>query len=57
VQDQKDAQQKLQELERLREQTIKQLSSSYGTVREELQKVVADLDAEIAEVRRKSADQ
>ena len=52
VQDQKDPQEKLRYLEHLREQTLRQLSSSYGTVRDELQKLMADLDAEIAEVRR-----
>jgi hypothetical protein len=52
VQDSKDPQQKLRELERLREQAIKQLPHSYGSVRDELQKVVADLDAEIAGLRR-----
>jgi len=43
-------------LEQLREKTIKQLSASYGTVREELQKIVADLDDEIAETRREIAE-
>ncbi|HET8668421.1 MAG TPA: hypothetical protein VFM10_10605 [Terriglobales bacterium] len=56
MQEPKDPQQKLRELERLREQAARQLSHSYGTVREELQKVVADLDAEIAEVRQRIAE-
>ncbi len=55
MQEQKDLQQKLRELERLREQATKQLGYSYGTVRDELRKVIADLDAEIAEARRQIA--
>ena len=57
MQDQKDPRERLRDLEHLREKTSKQLSSSYGTVRDELQKVVANLDAEIAEVRRQIAGQ
>lgn len=57
MQDQKDPQERLRNLEHLREKTVKQLSSSYGTVRDELEKVVANLDAEIAEVRRQIAGQ
>jgi hypothetical protein len=56
VQDQKEPQERLRNLEQLREKTIKQLSASYGTVREELQKIVADLDDEIAETRREIAE-
>lgn len=56
MQGKSDPQQRLRELERLREQTINQIPHSYGTVRAELQKVLADVNAEIAVLKTQLSD-
>jgi len=56
VQEPKDPRLRLRELERTRQQAIEQLSVSYGTVRVELQRIVAELDVEIAELKAKLAN-
>lgn len=52
MQEPKDPQQRLRELERTRQKAVEQINSSYGSVRAELQKIIAQIDAEIAEIRR-----
>ncbi len=52
VEQQHPQRQKLRKLERLREQTADQISRSQGTVKQELKKVMAGIDAEIADLKR-----
>jgi len=56
VHEQKDSRAKLRDLERTRRQAIDQISVSYGTVRVELQRIVAEIDAEIAELKAQLGD-
>jgi len=56
VHEQKDSRAKLRDLERTRRQAIDQISVSYGTVRVELQRIVPEIDAEIAELKAQLGD-
>jgi len=46
-----DLQQKLQDLLRLREQVIEQISRAHGTLLAELKKMLEGIDVEITELR------
>ena len=48
-----DAQRKLWELKHMREQVIEQIARAHGTLKQELQKMLVGIDAEIAELGRR----